>query len=103
MQKFGGSFVNKSKMKTSYIFWPCFFTFLIFFNQGFWEHKKQFLEIESQAQKPKSVLEGGLFLIPNLPPINIPKQDGPKKLDPQAGDSAQNNQPNGISTTPRQS
>ncbi len=92
-------------MKTSYIFWPCFFTFLIFFNQGFWEHEKQFLELDFQMKKPKSVLDG-IFMLPSGPPLNLPspkQEDNPKKLDPKAGDSAQNNQPNGVSTTPRQS
>lgn len=92
-------------MKTSYIFWPCFFTFLIFFNQGFWEHEKQYLELDFQMKKPDPLKS--LFFVPSLPPLNLsplpPNKEAPKTLDPKAGDSAQNNQSNGVSTTPRQS
>jgi hypothetical protein len=94
-------------MKTSYVFWPCLFAFLIAFNQGFWEHEKQFLELDYQMKKPKSILDG-LLIIPNLdqqPPLEfpIPKEDGPKKLDPKAGDTANDSQGNKSAGLPQSS
>ena len=92
----------------NYTFWPCLFAFLIFASNDFFTYQEKFLELDFQMKKPKSILDG-IFIIPpsDSPPLNIPESnpDDAKKLDPKAGDSADNqdNQSSGVSTTTRQS
>ncbi len=84
----------------NYTFWPCLFTFLIFFNQGFWSHEMKYLELDYEMKKPKP--PPSMFELFSLPPLVIPPsspnpmEEVPKerKLDPKDGNSADDSQSN---------
>jgi len=74
----------------NYLFWPFLFVFLTFFSHDFFTYQSKFLELDFQLRKPKSILDG-IFMMPSpdAPPLIIPSNpDEPKKLDPKAGNTA---------------